>query len=128
MEVATRLLGADATADPKQQRKLVEVINRNAHKLENLAEDILDVTRIESGRLQLSMQKIDLYELVERVVSDFQRSLPADGKVKINYQKLTEDPDDGDHGISHLPVLGDPGRIAQVLSNLLGNALKFTRG
>ena len=121
---------ADATADPKQQRKLVEVINRNAHKLENLAEDILDVTRIESGRLQLSMQKIDLYELVERVVSDFQRSLPADGKVKINYQKLTEDPDDGDdgdHGISHLPVLGDPGRIAQVLSNLLGNALKFTK-
>jgi two-component system sensor histidine kinase VicK len=121
---------ADATADPKQQRKLVAVINRNAHKLENLAEDILDVTRIESGRLQLSIQKIDLYELVERVVSDFQRSLPADGKVKINYQKLTEHPDDGDdgdHGISHLPVLGDPGRIAQVLSNLLGNALKFTK-
>jgi signal transduction histidine kinase len=121
---------ADATADPKQQRKLIEVINRNAHKLENLAEDILDVTRIESGRLQLSMQKIDLYELVERVVSDFQRSLPADGKVKTNYQKLTEHPDDGDdgdHGISHLPVLGDPGRIAQVLSNLLGNALKFTK-
>ena len=121
---------ADPTADPKQQRKLVEVINRNAHKLENLAEDILDVTRIESGRLQLSMKKIDLYELVERVVSDFQRSLSADGKIKINYQKSGDDRDegdDGDHGISHLPVLGDPERIAQVLSNLLGNALKFTK-
>ncbi|MBD0360028.1 MAG: hypothetical protein ICV56_04885, partial [Nitrososphaeraceae archaeon] len=49
------------STDPHQQRKLIDVIIRNAHKLENLAEDILDVTRIESGRLQLSMQKIDLH-------------------------------------------------------------------
>jgi hypothetical protein len=42
---------SDATNDPHQQKKLVDVIIRNAHKLENLAEDVLDVTRIESGRL-----------------------------------------------------------------------------
>ena len=120
---------ASSTDDPQQQRKFIDVIIRNAHKLENLAEDILDVTRIESGRLQLSMQKIDLYELVESVVSEFQRFLPADGKVMMNYQKMSDDHDADDdyHGISRLVIMGDPERIAQVLSNLLGNALKFTK-
>src|ERR671910_898862 len=117
----------DARNDPQQHRRLVEVIVRNAHKLENLAEDILDVTRIESGGLQLSMEKIDLYELVERVVSDFQRFLPADGKVTMNYQKLSDDRYEDDDETSHLAIMGDPERIAQVLSNLLGNALKFTK-
>ncbi len=122
---------SDTGNDPQQQRKLVEVIIRNAHKLENLAEDILDVTRIESGRLKLAMEKIDLHELVESVVHDFQRFIPADGKVTMNYQKLNDDDrnddDDDDDRISPLAILGDPERIAQVLSNLLRNALKFTK-
>jgi signal transduction histidine kinase len=111
----------------QQQKKLIDVIVRNAHKLENLAEDILDVTRIESGRLQLLMEKIDLQGLVESVVSDFQRFLPADGKVAMNYQKLSSDDCNDDHGLSHLAIMGDRERIAQVLSNLLRNALKFTK-
>jgi signal transduction histidine kinase len=118
----------DARNDPQQHGKFVEIIVRNAHKLENLAEDILDVTRIESGRLQLSMEMIDLYELVDSVVHDFQRFLPADGKVTMNYQKLSDGRNDEDgHGMSRLAILGDPERIAQVLSNLLRNALKFTK-
>jgi two-component system, OmpR family, sensor histidine kinase VicK len=125
----SEMLNYDNSTDPQQHRKLVDIIVRNAHRLENLAEDILDVTRIESGHLQLSMEKVDLYELVESVVDDFQRFLPAGGKITINFQKLSDDRhDDRDyHGISHLPVLGDPRRIAQVLSNLLKNALKFTK-
>jgi two-component system sensor histidine kinase VicK len=118
---------ASNTDDPQQQRKLIDIIVRNAHKLENLAEDILDVTRIESGRLQLSMEKIDLCELVESIVHDFQRFLPVDGKVTINYQKLSDDHDEDNRGIPSLPVLGDHERITQVLSNLLRNALKFTK-
>ena len=119
---------SDTCNDPQQQRKLVEVIIRNAHKLENLAEDILDVTRIESGRLKLAMEKVDLRELVESVIHDFQRFLPADGKVTMNYQKLNDERnDEDDHRISHLAVMGDPARLAQVLSNLLRNALKFTK-
>jgi two-component system sensor histidine kinase VicK len=117
----------DARNDPQQHGKFVEIIVRNAHKLENLAEDILDVTRIESGRLQLSMEMIDLYELVDSVVHDFQKFLPADGKVIMNYQKLNDGRnDEEDHGVSHLAIMGDPARISQVLSNLLRNALKFT--
>jgi signal transduction histidine kinase len=115
------------STDP-QQRKLVEVIVRNAHKLENLAEDILDVTRIESGGLKLAIEKIDLSELVGRVVSDFQRFLPTDGKVTMKYQKFGgRNDNDDDRVISRLEVLGDPERIAQVFSNLLRNALKFTK-
>ena len=117
----------DARNDPQQHGKFVEIIVRNAHKLENLAEDILDVTRIESGRLQLSMEMIDLYELVDSVVHDFQKFLPADGKVIMNYQKLNDGRnDEEDYRVSHLAIMGDPARIAQVLSNLLRNALKFT--
>jgi two-component system sensor histidine kinase VicK len=117
----------DARNDPQQHGKFVEIIVRNAHKLENLAEDILDVTRIESGRLQLSMEMIDLYELVDSVVHDFQKFLPADGKVTMNYQKLNDGRnDEEDYRVSHLAIMGDPARIAQVLSNLLRNALKFT--
>jgi two-component system, OmpR family, sensor histidine kinase VicK len=118
---------SNARNDPQQHGKFVEIIVRNAHKLENLAEDILDVTRIESGRLQLSMEMIDLYELVDSVVHDFQRFLPADSKVTMNYQKLNDGRnDEEDYRLSHLPIMGDPARIAQVLSNLLRNALKFT--
>jgi two-component system sensor histidine kinase VicK len=117
----------DARNDPQQHGKFVEIIVRNAHKLDNLAEDILDVTRIESGRLQLSMEMIDLYELVDSVVHDFQKFLPADGKVIMNYQKLNDGRnDEEDYRVSHLAIMGDPARIAQVLSNLLRNALKFT--
>jgi two-component system, OmpR family, sensor histidine kinase VicK len=116
----------DASTDPQQQRMFLDIIVRNAHKLENLAEDILDVTRIESGKLKLALEKIDLYKLVENVVHDFQRFLPADGKVTMNYQKLSDHGND-DHRMSRLEILGDPERIAQVLSNLLRNALKFTK-
>ena len=125
----SEMLSPDAsnTDDPQQQRKLIDVIVRNAHKLENLAEDILDVTRIESGRLQLSMEKIDLCKLIESVVHDFQRFLPSDGKVTINYQKLSDDHDEYNRRIPSLTVLGDHERITQVLSNLLRNALKFTK-
>jgi signal transduction histidine kinase len=119
---------ASNTDDPQQQSKLIDVIVRNAHKLENLAEDILDVTRIESGRLKLTTKKIDLCELVESIVHDFQRFLPEDGKVTMNYQKLSDDhSDEGNDRTSHLAIIGDHERIAQVLSNLLRNALKFTK-
>jgi two-component system sensor histidine kinase VicK len=58
----------------QDQRKFLEVIVRNAHRLEQLAEGILDVTRIESGKLQLSKEQVDLNELVGGVVDDMQRS------------------------------------------------------
>ena len=122
-----------ARNDPQQHRKLVEIIVRNALKLENLAEDILDVTRIESGHLQLSMEKIDLHELVESVVLDFQQVMENEFDKNEKASKaiicLEDDyPDDrsADPIREHPVVLGDANRIVQVITNLLSNAAKFS--
>jgi two-component system, OmpR family, sensor histidine kinase VicK len=122
-----------ARNDPQQQSKLVEIIVRNAHKLENLAEDILDVTRIESGHLQLSMEKIDLHELVESVVSGFQAVSENEFDEKEKASKAViclkdEYPNDRatDPNREHPVVLADANRIVQVITNLLSNAVKFS--
>jgi two-component system sensor histidine kinase VicK len=122
-----------ASTDPQQQRKLVEVIVRNAHKLENLAEEILDVTRIESGRLQLSMEKIDLYELLARVVSDFESVIKSEFDNNENPNKAIiylkdESLNDraAEPNLERLLVLADANRIVQVITNLLSNAVKFS--
>jgi signal transduction histidine kinase len=91
-----------------------EVISRNANRLERLANDILDVTRIETQSLRLTKEQFDLYDLVELTVNDIKNHFPND---KITYiielQKGTE-------------VFADKSKIGQVLSNLLSNAVKFT--
>lgn len=122
-----------ASTNPQRHRKLVEVIVRNAHKLENLAEEILDVTRIESGRLQLSLEKIDLYELVARVVSDFESVIKNEFDKNENSSKAIiylKDESLNDRAAEpneeRLLVLADANRIVQVITNLLSNAVKFS--
>lgn len=129
----SEMLLPDTSTDPQQHRKLVEVIVRNAHKLENLAEEILDVTRIESGRLQLSMEKIDLYELLARVVSDFEAVIKSEFDKNENPNKAIiylkdESLNDraAEPNLERLLVLADANRIVQVITNLLSNAVKFS--
>ena len=123
----------DARNDPDHHRKLIKIIVRNAHKLENLAENILDVTRIDSGRLQLSTQKIDLHELVESVVLDFHAVVENEIDKKENNRKAIiclkdEYPDRSeDTNREHPIVLADANRIVQVITNLLSNAVKFSK-
>jgi signal transduction histidine kinase len=99
------------------------VIARNARRLERLAQDILDVSRIESGALSLNIQTIDLDEVISSVIIDYRNNL-ADvsrtenakkEKVKINYEP------------KKLMVKGDMERIQRVISNLINNALRFTK-
>ncbi|HEX6280677.1 MAG TPA: HAMP domain-containing sensor histidine kinase [Nitrososphaera sp.] len=132
----SEMLSSDTgnNTDPQQQRKLIDVIIRNAHKLENLAEDILDVTRIESGGLQLSMEKINLSELVKGIVSDFHAVIKSKFDKNKNSSMAViclkeEYPDDGaaDPNREHpIVVLADANRIVQVIANLLSNAVKFS--
>ena len=101
----------------------MKVIARNARRLERLTQDILDVSRIESGALTLNIQTIDLDEVISSIIIDYKNNL-ADAirtdndkkeKVKIKYEP------------KKLMVKGDRERIQQVMSNLINNALRFTK-
>jgi two-component system, OmpR family, sensor histidine kinase VicK len=105
---------------PEKKAELIEVIQRNAKRLQTLTDSILDVTRIESQTFQLDKGRFNIYDLLSDVIKDFTERIKSDNKnIKLVYdQKYTNLP----------PVIveADKGRITQVLSNILNNALKFT--
>ena len=103
----------------KQQNEMLEmlqIILRNANRLRQLTEDILDVTRIESDTLKLRKEKFNLNDVILNVVDDCRKQI-ANGNVKLMY----------DLGNSVTLVEADKRRLTQVFSNLLNNALKFTK-
>ena len=104
----------------KKQLEKLEVIIRNASRLQRLTEDILDVTKIESQALKLRLEKANLNDLISDIIEDYTES--EIGKLKLNV-KIRFEPNDKD---SNIFVNVDRGRISQVISNLISNALKFT--
>jgi PAS domain S-box-containing protein len=100
---------------PDKKGKAVETIERNATSLTQIVEDVLDISRIVSGKIRLNVQSIDFPAIVRTAVDSV--TLAADAKgVRI---ETVLDPD-------ATPVSGDPERLQQVLWNLLSNAVKFT--
>ncbi|MBF6034386.1 transporter substrate-binding domain-containing protein [Pseudomonas sp. P155] len=97
-------------------RFAVEVASGAARSLLDLIGDILDIARIESGRLSLAPERANLRELVESVARIFE------GLARQKQLRLQLDLD----ALSNVDVLIDPLRFKQVLSNLLSNAIKFT--
>jgi PAS domain S-box-containing protein len=93
----------------------VEIIERNARVQTRLIEDLLDMSRIISGKIRLDMQTVDLPLLVNSAIETV---LPAAQAKNIAIQRKT-DPQAG-------PVQGDASRLQQVVWNLLSNAIKFT--
>ena len=104
---------------PEKKDELIEIIRRNAKRLQTLTSDILDVTRIESQNFQLEIERFNILELLSEVISDYTERIKSDNK----NVKLIYDQKDTNH---HILVEADKGRITQVLSNILNNALKFT--
>ena len=104
---------------PEKKDELIEIIRRNAKRLQTLTNDILDVTRIESQTFQLEKERFNIYELLSDVIKDYTERIKSDNK---NIELLYEQQN------INCPILveADKGRINQVLSNLLNNALKFT--
>jgi two-component system, OmpR family, sensor histidine kinase VicK len=93
------------------------MIARNAKRLERLTSDILDVSRIESDSLKLSEKLIDLNENIRIVVNDEKSAIPKGKELKIIFDQRESAP---------LVVKGDKSRLFEVLTNLIGNAIKFT--
>lgn len=93
----------------------VAIIERNARAQAHLIDDLLDMSRIESGKLRLDVQTVDLSAIIDAAVESVQPAADAKG---IRIQRLL-DPAAG-------PIQGDPSRLQQVVWNLLTNAIKFT--
>jgi CheY-like chemotaxis protein len=100
---------------PDRARRAIEVIGRNARLQAQLIEDVLDVSRIIVGKLEVERIPLSVPQLVEAVVAD---EAPALGAKRICFERRV----DARVGA----IEGDPRRLHQVLSNVLSNAVKFT--
>jgi signal transduction histidine kinase len=100
----------------EEELSLLDAVIRNAKRLQRLAEDILDVTKIESHSLILHKERFNLNEVISNTLQDI-RNQVSNGKVKLLYE-FDKD---------LLLIEADKERITQVISNLLSNAVKFTK-
>lgn len=102
--------------DPERMTDCLNKIDISATYLLSLLNDVLDMSRIESGKIQLEEKPFDLEEMLERVQEIFQQ--------KAKDSDITLDLRCGELSVTH--VIGDNLHISQVLVNLVSNALKFT--
>ena len=104
------------SSKPDDMAKGIDVIERNARTQAQLIEDLLDMSRIISGKVRLDVQRLDLAAIVQAAVETARPTAEAKS-IKL---KSVIDPLNG------VAVSGDPNRLQQVLWNLLTNAIKFT--
>ena len=109
-----RLLRGGVLTGDKAERGM-ETLERNASSLTQIVEDVLDVSRIVSGKIRLDVQPVELPLVLHNAVATVQPAADAKG-VRLH---TIVDPRAG-------PVAGDPERLQQVVWNLLSNAVKFT--
>jgi signal transduction histidine kinase len=98
----------------KEQKKLLDTVIRNAGRLKKLAEDILDVTRIESNSLVLKKEHFNICETMVDVINNHESN--TDNK-SIKFEWSFSDDD--------CVIFADRNRISQAISNIIGNAVKF---
>lgn len=100
----------------KEQREMGETIHQSAQALMSILDDVLDLSKIESGKLRLESVPFDMMALTAKVVEGFAGTV-AEKRLTLTVSAQPDFP---------RWVQGDPARIRQILSNLIGNAIKFT--
>ena len=105
--------------DIEKIENILDIIIRNSKRLMQLEEDILDVTRIESGTLILNKGKFNLNEMITEISREYEQKIIRNKKnLKLFYETHNND--------EIIIVEADRNRLIQVVSNLLNNAIKFT--
>ena len=103
------------TDDPRKTREYLGKINTSSRQLLGLINDILDMSRMEQGKVVLNNKKLDLRRCVEECTEAFRYQAEQEGKTLQTQLEL-----------ENRYVMGDPFRITQILNNLLSNAFKCT--
>ena len=99
----------------ENQAKFLSMAERNINRLTNILNDLLNLSRIESGKIELKFENLELRQLIELTASSLRPQ--ADGKsIQIEVEVPEQIP----------AVYGDPEKIEQILTNLIGNSIKFT--
>ena len=96
---------------------LLRPIHNNAERLSKIIEDVLSITKIESQTLKLNKVKVDINEKIQDVINDVKNQIKNTDKLQIVFPEPKEP----------LYIEADKIRLYQVIANLLGNAIKFTR-
>jgi signal transduction histidine kinase len=105
----------------EKKQEFLQVILRNCYRLYRLTEDILDVTKIESQTLKMNKERVELNEIIENVINDY-KEIISKKRYGSDQISLVFEPSKENNFVN-----ADKGRLIQVLSNLLDNALKFTK-
>ncbi len=100
---------------PEETAQALEIIRRSARSQTQLIEDLLDMSRIISGKLRMDVQRVELIDIINAAIESVRPAAEAKGVRLVK----TLDPRTG-------PVMGDPNRLQQIVWNLLSNAVKFT--
>lgn len=100
--------------DPETQTEFLEIINKESDRLTRLVNNLLDLSRIEAGRMKWDREPLDLHEVASTAVTSLRAAAEKKG---LNLEVDLEE---------ELPTLGDRDKLIQVVTNLLGNAIKFT--
>jgi PAS domain S-box-containing protein len=109
------LLKAESSKGPQEQKRAIEVIDRNARAQVKLIDDLLDLSRVMTGKLRLDLHQVSLASIVEAAVDSARPSADVKG---IRLQSILS---------SHQDIISaDSARLQQVVWNLLTNAIKFT--
>ena len=110
----SQLLGSNQLTE-KDKKRAIHIIQRNAEAQSKLIEDLLDVSRIITGKLKIEFQPISFAAITDSVVNSLRPAIDA-RQLEL---ESNIDPAAG-------PILGDPARLHQIVTNLLSNAIKFT--
>jgi len=105
-------------AKDENQKELLNIVSRNAKKLKQLTEDILQVSKIESQSLQLHKEYFNLNELVKNIIHDFKNQINKENKHIIKLELKTNE--------KEIIINADKSKVNQVIYNLLNNAVRFT--